>query len=142
MKIKGLLLAVVMVLCLVGSATAEQTLTTSIVQPTIDRFVVEQFSISNKTGAKMVQIVVQYGYDNSGTFEPLGGSTAYTILNSAVKRNNRNISLPDNNGEFPTFPAAYQTNPADEVISQALSQSTPAATLSYLETVVKQLGGL
>ena len=86
--------------------------------------------------------MVQYGYDDTGTFVKAGGAVQFTIGNQWVKRNNRFIARANAIGEFPAFPVAYQTNPANEVISQSLGQASAAATLSYLESVVKTLGGL
>lgn len=123
-----------------GGAFADTTLSSTITQPTIDRFQVNIFSINNES--KEVSIVVQYGYDNAGTFVKEGGAVQYTISNEWVKRNNRFIARADNNGEFPQFPAAYQTNPANSVITNFIAENTAAGALGYLEAVVKQLGGL
>ena len=121
---------------------AETTLTSTITQPAIDRYVVEEFGIGNSADRKYVSIVVQYGYDNAGTFTPEGGSVSFLITNDWVKRNNRFIARPDATGEFPQFPAAYQTNPANALIVNFIAETTPAGALGLLETVVKQLGGL
>lgn len=119
---------------------ADTTLTSNIVQPTIDRFKVNDFRINNEL--KAVSIIVQYGYDNAGTFVKAGGAVEFVITNDWVKRNNRFIARPDNTGTFTQFPAAYQTSPANEVITQVFAQGNAAAALTYLEAVVKSLGGL
>lgn len=121
-------------------AHAEQLLTTTITQPTIDRFIVEDFRIDNKN--KAVLLIVQYGYDDTGTFVPEGGSVSYLVTNEWVKRNNSFIARPDATGTFTQFPAAYQTNPANEMISQVFAQGSAALALAYLETAIKQLGSL
>lgn len=139
-KIVVVLLAVLM---LTGLAFADQNLTTSQPQPTIDRFKIDVFKI-DATG--LVEVVATYGYDDAGTFVAVRNEQI-AITNDAVYVNRRPAVQKSDGADpniFDDFPAAYQSNPATAVIGEVNGGTFggQANLKAYLEVIIKTILGL
>ena len=124
-------------------AFADTALTSSEAQPTIDTFRIEQFTVN--ASQMQLDIVVEFGYV-SGTFVRERVEQV-TVTDDIIYRNRRPAIRKADGADpniFDGFPAAYQTTPATERVTQVNGGNFGGnATLKgYLEAIVKTLYGL
>lgn len=124
-------------------AMADTTLTATENQPAITTFRIERFLIDAVAPAG--ELTVEFGYDSGGFV--VERRESITVTNEAIYRNRRPVIRKDEGADpniFDDFPAAYQTNPATELISQVNGGTFGGqGTLkAYLEATVKTLLGL
>ena len=136
------LILIVLVLVMASPVLAVTTLTTSISRPDIDRFRVLQFTLSNKD-YKEVLIQSELGYADGATFIPVGVSVI-RITNLKIMNGRNTVAAANSVGVFEGLPVAYQTNPANKVITEINAGTFGAqdTALEYIENIVKALLGL
>lgn len=138
---KRLIITVICLILVAGTAGADQLLTSPVVKPDVDRFRVREFQVVNNE-FPTVRIAVEMGYD-SGGFSFIERKQA-TINNLAIFFTGQDAIRADSVGYFETLPPAYQTNPANKVISEINNGTFGGKTtaVDYIETIVKTLAGL
>lgn len=124
-------------------AFGDTSLTAPETQPTISQFRIERFVIDSNIPA--VEMTVEFGYDSGGFVRERVETVA--ITNDAIFRNRQRTVSKSEGADpdiFDTFPAAYQSTPATEMLTQVNGGNFGGqATLkAYLENIVKTLYGL